>query len=215
MNAEQRDAPFVVVKACRTRDVLSDAAGELATAGTVFMHQFAASLVRECEPVGVDVATLAHRVEAPGRHGVVDVIRRDGGIEARLLHLIRHLRGVFADLAEADVRVDDIETGVLHCGLQGSQFAHVLVDGHHGEIAFVAEHRNGHDLASGGFGRFDPGHCRLGIEQRRRLAEQVQHTDSDGRRNGVALHVLRLERHPLGRMQIAAPTMIHPVDRGE
>ncbi len=67
---------------------------------------------------------------------------------------------------------------MLHRGLQQTQLAQVGVDGHDGHVALVAEHRDGHDLAARILGRLHRRDHRLGIEQRGRLAEQVEHANT-------------------------------------
>ena len=67
---------------------------------------------------------------------------------------------------------------MLHGGLQQPQLAQVVVDGHHGHVALVAEHGDRHDLAAGVLRRLHGRNHRFAIEQRGRLAEQVQHANT-------------------------------------
>ena len=70
------------------------------------------------------------------------------------------------------------------------------MNGHHSDVALVAEHRDGHDLAARGLGSLHRGNHGLAVEQRCRLAEQMEHADAGRRRDRFAFHALRLELHP-------------------
>ena len=64
---------------------------------------------------------------------------------------------------------------MLQAGLQGAQLAQVVVHRHHRGVALVAQRGHGDDLHAGGLGGLHRGDHGLAVEQRCRLAEQVQH----------------------------------------
>ena len=90
--------------------------------------------------------------------------------------MLGHPLGVLADLGDADVAVDDVEAGRLQGALQRAQHRPVRVQRHDGEVALVAEHGGGDDLAVGRLDGLEGGADGRPIDVGPRLAEQVEDT---------------------------------------
>jgi len=95
-----------------------------------------------------------------------------------LLHLIRDSLGVFGDLGQADVTIDQFEAGANECRLKGAKSPQIFTKDHEGQVGLVAQDGYWDDLVAGidGIGNGGPHGDRIRVAAN--LHKQVEYAKS-------------------------------------